>query len=64
MLMEAAVEQVVNAVCALGCARVRECITALRDAQTLPEYASLNRAQRDRLLRELRSIMKVYDARC
>jgi len=61
MLVEAPVQRVVDAICALGCARVRECIAALGNAQTLPEYASLDATQRDRLLHELRSIMKVYD---
>lgn len=57
-------QQVVDAVCAQGCARVRDCIRALQAAETLPVYAHLDSPQRDALLQELQAIMKVYDKQC
>ena len=59
--MDPDVEQAVDAICALGCDTVSAYIKALQQAQSRPEYRSLDAAQRASLLRELRSIMAVYD---
>ena len=59
--MDPDVEQAVDAICALGCDLVSAYIKALQQAQSRPEYQSLDAAQRARLLRELQSIMAVYD---
>lgn len=62
--VEAKLQQIVDQVCEQGCARVRDCINALQQAETFPEYASLDKAQRELLLRELQAIMSIYDDRC
>lgn len=59
---EAQVQEAVEAICALGCEQVYAYITALGTGQTRPEYQSLGLPQRQRLLKELRGIMAVYDA--
>ena len=61
--LEPEVEQAVDAICALGCNEVSACIRALQQAQSRPEYQSLDPQQRASLLRELRSIMAVYEER-
>ncbi len=61
--LEPEVEQTVEAICALGCALVRDCIRALQQAQSRPEYKLLDPQQCASLLRELQSIMAVYDER-
>lgn len=58
------VDGVVDAVCELGCARVRGIIDALDSGETLPEYAGLDAGQRRLLLRELQVVMAVYDRPC
>ena len=54
-------EQALDVICALGCERVRAYIRALENEQTRLEYQSLAVRQRILLLRELRTIMAVYD---
>lgn len=57
------VEQVIEAICLLGCERVNDYIRALQNGDTLAEYALLDTGQRASLLQELRAIMSVYTAR-
>jgi len=59
--MDPAVERAVDAICALGCDLVSAYIKALQQADPRPEYQSLDAAQRASLLRELQSIMAVYE---
>ena len=59
--LEPEVEQAVDAICALGCTVVSDYIRALQQAQSRPEYRSLDPQQRASLLRELQSIMAVYE---
>ncbi len=57
------VEQRVTLICELGCARVREVIVALQRGGITPETESAGDQERLQILRELQSIMDVYDAR-
>jgi hypothetical protein len=59
--LEPELEQAVEAICALGCTVVRDCIRALQQAQSRPEYQSLEPQQLPSLLYELQAIMAVYD---
>jgi hypothetical protein len=58
------VEKTIDAVCALGCDMVSVTINALQNGELRPEYQSLDEIQRTSLLRELESIMAVYQDRC
>ena len=58
------VEKTIDAVCALGCDMVSVTINALQKGELRPEYQSLDERQRASLLRELESIMAVYQDRC
>ena len=58
------VEKTIDAVCALGCDMVSVTINALQKGELRPEYQSLDEIQRASLLRELESIMAVYQDRC
>jgi hypothetical protein len=58
------VEQVIDAVCALGCNVVCAYITGLRNGEIRPEYSGLDADQRKRLLEELEAIMSVYKDGC
>ena len=58
------VEKTIDAVCALGCDVVSVTINALQKGELRPEYQSLDEIQRTSLLRELESIMAVYQDRC
>ena len=49
--------------CLQGCTVVREIIAQLETGGSIPELAELDPAERQHLLRELKSIMAVYDAR-
>jgi len=53
----------VETICARGCTHVREVIRHLEARQTPPELRSLNPDERETVLRELKAIMAVYDAR-
>jgi hypothetical protein len=61
--LEPEVEKAVDVICARGCDVVSAYIKALQRAQVRPEYQLLDAAQRASLLRELQSIMAVYDDR-
>ena len=58
------VEKTIDAVCALGCDVVSVTINSLQKGELRPEYQSLDEIQRASLLRELKSIMAVYQDRC
>jgi hypothetical protein len=62
-MAEVPVDTCVTLICELGCARVREVITVLRQGGSTPETAVASPAQRQQILRELEAIMAVYDAR-
>ena len=55
--------QYLDHLCNQGCTAVREAIEQMEAGDSLPELASLNHAEQQHLLRELKSIMAVYDAR-
>lgn len=55
------VEACIDHVCALGCRLVTQCIQDLERGRQRPEYETLNKRERDALLRELRAIMAVYE---
>ncbi len=55
------IETCLEQICLLGCRRVREIIRQLEQHQEVEQAASLTPGQRDSLLRELKSIMAVYD---
>ncbi len=57
------VEKCIEALCACGCEAVRASIRQLESGRPLPEAESLSEEQRQGVLRELKSIMSVYDAR-
>lgn len=49
--------------CNQGCMAVREAIEHMEAGDSLPELADLSHNEQQCLLRELKSIMAVYDAR-
>ncbi len=51
----------IDRICALGCALVSAYIQALQVGDTRPEYAEFDALQRTSLLRELQSIMSIYE---
>ena len=61
--IEPQVEQAIDAICSLGCELVSAYIGALENHEERPEYAALDAPQRTRLLKELQSIMSVYESR-
>ncbi len=61
---EVTVERCVELLCQQGCARVNEYITALQSGQPVPGVDALDKSGRDALLKELESLMAVYQCRC
>lgn len=61
--LEPEIETAIDAICLLGCDVVSAYISALQSGETRPQYQALDAAQRNRLLRELQSIMDVYENR-
>jgi len=55
--------QYLDHLCNQGCAAVREVIEQMEAGDAVPELASLNRFEQERVLQELKAIMAVYDAR-
>lgn len=53
-----------EAICQLGCQRVRVIIHALANGETVAEAGGLTPDERARLLRELQSVMAVYGDHC
>lgn len=58
------IEQSVENLCRKGCRAVWADIEALENGRRLPETAGLSTAERQAVIRELRSIMAVYEGRC
>ena len=52
-----------DVICALGCDVVSAYIKALQNGEQRPEYQSLDEVQRASLLKELQSIMSVYQGK-
>lgn len=61
--MEKHIEARVTAICEMGCVRVREVMAALERGEIPPEVAPSSPTECGEILRELRAIMAVYDAR-
>ena len=60
------IQDVLTQICDLGCARIRLLIEALESEETgaaLRETKTLNSAERQAVLAELKSIMAIYDLR-
>jgi hypothetical protein len=57
------IDERVTTICELGCAQVRAVIAALRQGQEAPETRGVGADERQQILRELETIMAVYDAR-
>jgi len=55
--------QYLDHLCNQGCTAVREAIEQMEAGDMVPELASLNRSEQQRLLQELKAIMAVYDSR-
>ncbi|MCL6557097.1 MAG: hypothetical protein K6T56_12140 [Burkholderiales bacterium] len=55
------VEEAVNRICELGCARVREILAALARGSPVAEMAGLSETERQAVRAELQAIMAVYD---
>ena len=60
---EPEIEQVIDAICLLGCDVVSAYICALQNGETRPEYRALDADQRAGLLDQLQSILAVYENR-
>jgi hypothetical protein len=60
MAESARVEACIDRVCELGCTFVSQLIEELRAGRDHPIYAELDQEERQSLLRELASIMAVY----
>ncbi|MCO5763310.1 MAG: hypothetical protein EP309_08835 [Gammaproteobacteria bacterium] len=61
-LNDSNLQGIVEAICAKGCRRVWRDIAALEAGNPPIEAQGLSRADRDRLLAELKAIMAVYDS--
>jgi hypothetical protein len=57
------VEDQVTLICELGCVRVREVMTILKEGGSTLETAGRSDCERQQILAELEAIMAVYDAR-
>lgn len=58
------VEQSVEKLCGKGCRSVWADIDALEAGQRLPEVKGLSREEVDLVIKELKSIMSVYEGSC
>jgi hypothetical protein len=56
------VQSAIESICELGCDRVNDIIDALERGNSVMETASLDNADRLRVLLELKEIMAVYDS--
>jgi hypothetical protein len=59
----ASIEDEVERICDLGCARVNEIIATTASGKSVPELAGLNAGDSERVLERLKSIMAIYEAR-
>jgi hypothetical protein len=55
------IEARVTLICECGCVRVREVIVALQQGAATPETEIMSAAERQEILRQLQSIMAIYD---
>jgi hypothetical protein len=58
------IDSFVEAICEKGCQSVREDIRLLRQGVILPELRDLDEMARQKVLKELQSIMAVYGEGC
>lgn len=58
------VEQCVETLCRKGCRAVWACIDTLEAGRSLPEMRGLSDTEVGAVLRELRSVMAVYEGSC
>jgi len=59
----ASIEDEVERICDLGCARVNEIIATTASGKSVPELAGLNAGDSEKVLERLKSIMAIYEAR-
>lgn len=62
--MSDVIDDVVEQICAQGCRVVTRKMSILAAGKGLPETAGLTGHERQRVLRELEAIMRVYDGPC
>ena len=55
------IQSCVESICELGCERVNEIIALIEAGKTVDQVSALDREERNRVLRELKAIMAVYD---
>ena len=63
MLSSEQVTQCIDALCQCGCDAVRATITAMESGVVVPQVETLGEDERQMVLRELKAVMAVYDAR-
>ena len=55
------IQSCVESICELGCERVNEIIALIEAGTVVDEVSALDRDEQNRVLRELKAIMAVYD---
>lgn len=55
------IQSCVESICELGCERVNEIIALIEAGKAVDEVSALDREEQNRVLRELKAIMAVYD---
>lgn len=55
------IQSCVESICELGCERVNEIIALIEAGKAVDEVGALDREEQNRVLRELKAIMAVYD---
>ncbi|MBT8128538.1 MAG: hypothetical protein KJP10_01020 [Gammaproteobacteria bacterium] len=55
------IQSCVESICELGCERVNEIIALIEAGKAVEEVSALDREEQNRVLRELKAIMAVYD---
>ena len=55
------IQSCIESICELGCERVNEIIALIEAGRAVDEVSALNRKQQKLVLRELKTIMAVYD---
>ncbi|RMG34186.1 MAG: hypothetical protein D6720_09950 [Gammaproteobacteria bacterium] len=58
------IDDCIERLCQKGCAQVWGDIDALERGESLPETEGLSDGERQRVLRELKAVMRVYKDRC
>ena len=59
--LPAHVQSTIESICELGCDRVNEIIDVLERGNSVDETRSLDKSDQQRVLKELKTIMAVYD---